>query len=154
MGQQQLLLIVLGVFIVGIAVAVAIWMFRHNSQSADRDQLVNNLNNLAAKAEQYFRKPTILAGGEHSFGGFRLMAPDTSDGNSFYAITGIGSNPSPPTLTDYPATGSIDTGSPGTLSDTTIIICGWGREIGENPDYKVQVYVVVTPSTVNAFYVN
>jgi len=153
LGQQQLLLVVLGVFIIGIAVAVAIWMFRNNSQSSDRDQLVDALNNLAAKAEQYFRKPQMMAGGGLSFGGFTLGPSDTSDGENFYAITGIGSNPGPPTLSDYPTT-RFDTGSPATPSDTTLIIGGWGVEDGDNPDYKVQVYVVVKPGSVNAFYVN
>ena len=53
MGQQQLLLIVLGVIIVGIAIAVGITMFKTNAQSSNRDQVINDLQNLAAKAQQY-----------------------------------------------------------------------------------------------------
>ena len=59
MGQQQLLLIVLGVIIVGIAIAVGISMFKSNAQSSNRDQVINDLNNLAAKAQQYYRKNEV-----------------------------------------------------------------------------------------------
>ncbi|MEI7906218.1 MAG: hypothetical protein WCI84_02555 [Bacteroidota bacterium] len=67
MGQQQLLLIILGVIIVGIAVAVGITMFQDNAVSANRDAVTNDLVQLAAKSQQYFRKPTSLGGGGNSF---------------------------------------------------------------------------------------
>ncbi len=67
MGQQQLLLIILGVIIVGIAVAVGITMFQDNAVSANRDAVTNDLVQLAAKAQQYYRKPTSLGGGGNSF---------------------------------------------------------------------------------------
>ena len=41
MGQQQLLLIVLGVIVVGIAVVVGINLFNANSISSDRDGVVS-----------------------------------------------------------------------------------------------------------------
>ena len=46
MGQQQLLLIVLGVIIVGIAVVVGINLFNANATNANRDAVVSDLNNL------------------------------------------------------------------------------------------------------------
>jgi Tfp pilus assembly protein PilE len=67
MGQQQLLLIILGVIIVGIAVAVGITMFQDNAVSANRDAVTNDLVQLAAKSQQYFRKPVSLGGGGNSF---------------------------------------------------------------------------------------
>jgi Tfp pilus assembly protein PilE len=67
MGQQQLLLIILGVIIVGIAVAVGITMFQDNAVSANRDAVTNDLVQLAAKSQQYYRKPTSLGGGGNSF---------------------------------------------------------------------------------------
>ena len=69
MGQQQLLLIILGVIIVGIAVAVGITMFQDNALSANKDAVSNDLVQLAAKAQQFFRKPTALGGGSNSFSG-------------------------------------------------------------------------------------
>ncbi|MBW7889065.1 MAG: hypothetical protein H3C35_12030 [Bacteroidetes bacterium] len=67
MGQQQLLLIILGVIIVGIAVAVGITMFQDNAVSANRDAVTNDLVQLAAKAQQFYRKPQALGGGGNSF---------------------------------------------------------------------------------------
>jgi len=67
MGQQQLLLIILGVIIVGIAVAVGITMFQDNAVSANRDAVTNDLVQLAAKAQQFYRKPAALGGGGNSF---------------------------------------------------------------------------------------
>ena len=43
MGQQQLLLIILGVIVVGIAVAVGITMFSDSAVNANRDAMVNDL---------------------------------------------------------------------------------------------------------------
>jgi Tfp pilus assembly protein PilE len=67
MGQQQLLLIILGVIVVGIAVAVGITMFTDNAQSANRDAVGNDLVNFASRAQQYYRRPTALGGGGNSF---------------------------------------------------------------------------------------
>jgi hypothetical protein len=67
MGQQQLLLIILGVIVVGIAVVVGITMFQENAISANRDAVTNDLVNLAARAQQYYRRPVSLGGGGNSF---------------------------------------------------------------------------------------
>ena len=67
MGQQQLLLIILGVIVVGIAVAVGITMFNDSATSANRDAVTNDLINLASRAQQYYRRPTALGGGGGSF---------------------------------------------------------------------------------------
>ena len=67
MGQQQLLLIILGVIVVGIAVAVGITMFQDNAVSANRDAVTNDLVNLASRAQQFYRRPTALGGGGNSF---------------------------------------------------------------------------------------
>jgi Tfp pilus assembly protein PilE len=63
MGQQQLLLIILGVIIVGIAIAVGITMFRDNSVSSNRDAMSTDLLHLAAKARHYYKRPTSMGGG-------------------------------------------------------------------------------------------
>ncbi len=53
MGQQQLLLIILGVIIVGIAVAVGITMFQDNAVDQNRSAVIADLTTLAAKAQRY-----------------------------------------------------------------------------------------------------
>jgi len=63
MGQQQLLLIILGVIIVGIAIAVGLSLFSAQSIQANKDAIINDLNNLAAHAYQYRIRPTSMAGG-------------------------------------------------------------------------------------------
>ena len=70
MGQQQLLLIVLGVIIVGIAVVVGINLFNANAEESAKDTIVSEATNLGAMAQQYFKKPTALGGGGNSFVGF------------------------------------------------------------------------------------
>ena len=63
MGQQQLLLIILGVIIVGIAIAVGLSLFAANSVQANRDAIVNDINNLAANAYQFRIRPVSMGGG-------------------------------------------------------------------------------------------
>ena len=67
MGQQQLLLIVLGVIVVGIAVVVGINLFNASSIEANRDGVVSDLNNLGAMAVQFYKKPVSMGGGGRSF---------------------------------------------------------------------------------------
>ena len=69
MGQQQLLLIVLGVIVVGIAVVVGINLFNANATSANRDGVISDLNNLSAMGQQYYKKPTSMGGGGNTFTG-------------------------------------------------------------------------------------
>ena len=46
-GQQQLLLVLLGVIVVSVAVGIGITMFADSSVSTNRDALVSDLQNLA-----------------------------------------------------------------------------------------------------------
>jgi hypothetical protein len=93
MGQQQLLLIILGVIIVGIAVAVGITMFKTNAVSANRDALVGDMTNLAARAQQFYRRPVSLGGGGGVFDvskgaakAFTLTGKETLNPNGAYSI--------------------------------------------------------------------
>ena len=74
MAQQQLLLIILATIVVGIAVAVGISMFADAATSANRDGVSNDLVNLAARAQQYFRRPASLGVGGNSFVGLTADA--------------------------------------------------------------------------------
>jgi len=57
LGQQQLLLIVLGIIVVGIAIAISIQLFRQNAIDSKRDILMNESANIASIAIGY-----LLAG--------------------------------------------------------------------------------------------
>ena len=70
MGQQQLLLIVLGVIVVGIAVVVGINLFNANAESSAQDSIVSQATNIGALAQQYYKKPTSMGGGGNSFARF------------------------------------------------------------------------------------
>ena len=72
MGTQQLLFIVLGVIVVGIAIIVGLQMFRVNAVEINRDAIVNQAVALALMAQEWYRKPAVLGGGSRSFATFDL----------------------------------------------------------------------------------
>ncbi len=72
MGQQQLLLIALGIILVGIAIVVGINQFSTSAAESNRDRLISDLNFLSAIARAHFKKPADIGGGEHSFAGFKI----------------------------------------------------------------------------------
>ena len=67
MGQQQILLIILGVIVVGIAVIVGIALFQDNAIDHNRAAVIGDLKKLIIKAQQYYSKPTSLGGGGNTF---------------------------------------------------------------------------------------
>ncbi len=128
MGQQQLLLIILGVIVVGIAVAVGITMFQDNAVSANRDAVVNDLVNLAARAQQFYRRPTSLGGGQNSFAGL--------------STNGISK------LVNVPSTSTSWMNANGTYivqlaSDSMVTLEGTGNEIGNDGAGRVRVTMEV-----------
>jgi hypothetical protein len=63
MGQQQLLLLVLGIVIVGLAVVVGIQAFGENQKKANSDALVNDGVRIASDAQAWTLKPLAFSGG-------------------------------------------------------------------------------------------
>ena len=53
MGQQQLLLLVLGIVIVGLAVVVGIQAFGENQRKANNDALINDGIRIASDAQAW-----------------------------------------------------------------------------------------------------
>lgn len=86
MGQQQLLLIVLGVIIVGIAVVVGINVFTAQSEESTKDAIISDCTTLGAMAQQYFRKPTAMGGGGNSFTGWTIPASLDTTANGTYSV--------------------------------------------------------------------
>ena len=101
MGQQQILLIVLALIIVGVAIAISVQLFRANAIESKRDILVEETTYLGTMAIQYFKKPTELGGGNQDFTGWQIPSQmiQTANGNFMIAavtpdevtITGTGS---------------------------------------------------------------
>ena len=89
MGQQQLLLIILGVIIVGIAIAVGISMFSSSSVQANKDAIINDMNNLAANAYQFRIRPTTMGGGGGKYTGYLIPAKLVTNENGTYSTTAV-----------------------------------------------------------------
>lgn len=87
MGQQQLLLIILGVIIVGIAIAVGIAQFGAHSEQSNKDGITANLVNVSANAYQYRIRPTTMGGGGSSYAGYTVPSKMASDDNGTYTLT-------------------------------------------------------------------
>ncbi len=64
MGQQQLLLLVLGIVLVGLAVVVGISAFNENKQKATLDQITAEAVRLAAGVQTWKMKPNASGGGQ------------------------------------------------------------------------------------------
>lgn len=102
MGQQQLLLVILSMIIIGVAVAVGINLFRESAVSSARDALVTDLNAFGARAQAFYRRPKLTGGGGYSFATITvgdLMEKPYNDNGRYYIsnksavlveITGIG----------------------------------------------------------------
>ena len=85
MGQQQLLLLVLGVVIVGLAVVVGIQAFGENQKSANQDALVNDAIRIASDIQAQALKPT-------QFGGAGSWALVDETGNASFEAMGYTTN--------------------------------------------------------------
>ena len=118
MGQQQLLLIVLSVIIVGIAVVVGINMFSASAASANLEAVTSDLLNLASRAQQYYVKPSGMGGGGNSFSGITIaeLTAKASNDNGSYSISTAGTA----TLVGIQGVGVQDGDSDGT--NCTVVV--------------------------------
>lgn len=87
MGQQQLLLIVLGVIIVGIAVVAGILIFKQQSIDNKRDIVTNEAHNIATLAIQYYKKAKLYGGGQYNYSGWDVPDDLKNTHNGSYAAT-------------------------------------------------------------------
>lgn len=94
MGQQQLLLIILGVIIVGIAIAVGLSLFSAQSIQSNRDAIINDLNNLAGQAYQFRIRPQSMGGGQGDYTTFAIPTKMKTNENATYSV-----NPSQNSIT-------------------------------------------------------
>ena len=127
MGQQQLLLIVLGVIIVGIAVVVGISVFTASGSAANRDAVISDLTNLTSMAQQYYRKPTALGGGNRTFTGWSLPSALDTTGNGIYTVT---------------------------IAAQSVTLTGTGNETGNNGTSAVKVTMILGPDAITSTTIN
>ena len=126
MGQQQLLLIILAIIIVGIAIAVSIGLFRAGAIDGKRDLLVSECSNIATIAISYYKKPREMGGGGKTFTGWQIPSQLVSTKNGSYIAQ---------------------------VSPTNVIITGTGTEVVTGND-SIKVQTTVTGNTINSTIIN
>lgn len=122
MGNQQMLLLIVGVLMVGLMISVGTIMFGDGAAASNRDAIATDLANYASKAQAFHRKPKCLGGGGNSFVGFVLTVKEAQNLNGVYTVSA--------------ATAS------------TVTIEGIGPEPGYNPANPVKVAVAVRPDSI------
>ena len=92
MGQQQILLIVIGVIVVGIAVVVGINLYNSALYNLNDTAVRNDLINLAEMAHTYWLTPASLGGGGGNFFNFVLVNGQRTDttADGVFRIQGAG----------------------------------------------------------------
>ena len=126
MGQQQLLLIVLGIIIVGLAVMAGIYLFHRSSMDSKRDNVINESINLYSIAQRYYIRPTETGGGGNSFIGWQIPPELVVTENGHYSAT---------------------------VAPAQIIILGVGNEVVTGTD-SVKVQTTVRPKDYSIQIIN
>jgi hypothetical protein len=117
MSQTQLLLIVLGVVLIGVAIYVALSMFQANAVEQSRDAIINDLGHFAGLARVYFMKPASQGGGNKSYSGVTIgkLSSMTENANARYFVE--------------------------SASDSECVIGAVGKVISDNDSIRVRVRV-------------
>lgn len=91
MGQSQLLLVVLGMMLVGVAIYVGVSMFSANAVETTRNAIILDLGNFAARANAYYWKLAVQGGGGKSFAGITMsqVYPMNENANARYFIENV-----------------------------------------------------------------
>jgi len=125
MGQQQLLLVILGVILVGIAIYVGVSMFGANTEEDTRNAIILDLQNFAARAVGFYSKSTSQAGGGRSFAGVTIgkIYPMVENSNARYYIESV--------------------------SDNECVIVGVGKIVSGTDSIRVKVQVTPARNTIS-----
>ena len=146
MGQQQLLLIVLSIIIVGIAIYAGFFLLASNKSDHNRQAIISDLLNFSNKAQQYYRTPAQMGGGSLNFQGFHMSAIDTGNANGSYSVV---SGTAPSGVNYVP--GSV---APISSSASKIYIIGCGTDNGNNTTTPVKCFVEVSADSIQTFILN
>lgn len=102
MGQQQLLLVILGVILVAFAVAIGLSLFSAQAIQANKTAIYNDLNQIAAYANHYRVTTTTMGGGQGSYLGFKIPVTMTFTENASFTSSAT------PTTVTITATSLMD----------------------------------------------
>jgi hypothetical protein len=97
MGQQQLLLLVIGVVIVAFATVAALYILQVNYQKDEADGLLNRSLSIATHAVYWKSKNDPFSGGNQSYealkdDGLQMLALDDANIRGRFAIVGASQN--------------------------------------------------------------
>jgi len=67
MANRQILILVLGLCLLGIAVSVGAIALQQEPAEKNRNEIVTQLLSIAADAQSFYRRPLVQGGGEGSF---------------------------------------------------------------------------------------
>jgi hypothetical protein len=126
MGQRELLLIVLGAIVIGIAIVAGNNLFRQNAINNTRDQITTENADLAIEAVKYYKKPLQMGGGGYSFSGWKIPPLLTTVANGNFRAS---------VYTDH------------------VVIIGTGNELVSKTD-SVKVQTTVYPDSVITLVIN
>ena len=139
MGTQQLLLIVLGVIIVGIAIAVGITIFNNQAFNANQQAVSQELNTYASMVLQWYKTPA-------SQGGKGQGNLASGDAAKISAWCGLGGAANSVLITDN-GKFTITTAADGTA---IVGLTGCGREKRSNVYPKVVTTITLNTSTITS----
>ena len=98
MGQQQLLLIILGVIITLVAIAMGLYLYQVAQTDQNKNAIINDMSNIASLAQQHRVRTDGIGGGGGSFTGtygsneFEIPEMLRENGNANYEIKNISEN--------------------------------------------------------------
>ena len=126
MGQQQLLLVLLGIIVVGVAIAVSINLFRGHAIDRKREILINESHNIGSIAIAFYKKPKMIGGGGRRFTGWTIPSSLVATVNGSYTAQ---------------------------VSPDNIVIIGTGTEVVTDND-SIKVQTIVTADAINSIIIN
>jgi len=86
MGSQQLLFVILGVILIGVAIIAGISMFSAQAVATNRDSIISDLNELAAHAYQFRGRLRTMGGGQGDYSTYSIPGVLGNNNNATYSI--------------------------------------------------------------------
>ena len=136
MGQQQILFLILAICVIGIAVTVGVIKVQQGDLDDRREVVIAELERLASKAQEYYRRPAHDGGGDSSF--IQLTARPQ----------GI------KMLTDAPSSNYGDFSVRISRTSSYVQLIGVGLDRGLDPHYPVRIMMTVWPESTAATILN
>ena len=163
MGTQQILLIVLGIIIIGIAVAVGISLSQQNIIRANRQALFSDLDHIQAHAMAFYRAPVSIGGGGRHWIPFLPGGggADHTKGDQLGKWLGYEDYEESPQGDRFTTNNGVFWMNLSSWEGDDLTIIASGNENGNDPDYEsighgetgcVEVRMVLTGSTGNVVY--